>query len=80
MIGVLAGFAGPVQTAVLFSKNLTVQGLTVGSRRMQQDMIAAIEANGIMPVISDTFTLEELAKAFHHQESGGHFGKIAIEI
>ena len=80
LIGVLAGFAGPVQTAVLFSKNLTVQGLTVGSRRMQQDMIAAIEANGIKPVISDTFTLEELAKAFRHQESGGHFGKIAIEI
>ncbi|MEC7743430.1 MAG: NAD(P)-dependent alcohol dehydrogenase [Pseudomonadota bacterium] len=80
LIGVLAGFAGPVQTAVLFSKNLTVQGLTVGSRRMQQDMIAAIEANGIKPVISDTFTLEELAEAFRHQESGGHFGKIAIEI
>ena len=28
LIGVLAGFAGPVQTALLFSKNLKVQGLT----------------------------------------------------
>lgn len=80
LIGVLAGFAGPVQTALLFSKNLKVQGLTVGSRAMQQDMIAAIEANGIKPVISDTFPLERLADAFRHQESGGHFGKIAIEI
>ena len=80
LIGVLAGFAGPVQTALLFSKNLTVQGLTVGSRKMQQDMIAAIEANGIKPVISDTFPLDRLADAFCHQESGGHFGKIAIEI
>ncbi|MXO95513.1 zinc-binding dehydrogenase [Erythrobacter aquimaris] len=80
LIGVLAGFAGPVQTALLFSKNLKVQGLTVGSRAMQQDMIAAIEANGIKPVISDTFALAELADAFRHQESGGHFGKIAIEI
>ena len=80
LIGVLAGFAGPVQTALLFSKNLTVQGLTVGSRKMQQDMVAAIEANGIRPQISDTFALENLADAFRHQESGNHFGKIAIEI
>ncbi|MBX7457565.1 NAD(P)-dependent alcohol dehydrogenase [Qipengyuania sp. 1NDH17] len=80
LIGVLAGFAGPVQTALLFSKNLTVQGLTVGSRKMQQDMIAAIAANGIRPEISDTFALENLADAFRHQESGGHFGKIAVEI
>ena len=80
LIGVLAGIAGPVQTALLFSKNLTVQGLTVGSRKMQQDMVAAIEANGIRPEISDTFALENLADAFRHQESGGHFGKIAVEI
>ena len=80
LIGVLAGFAGPVQTALLFSKNLKVQGLTVGSRKMQQDMVAAIEANGLKPEISDTFALENLADAFRHQESGGHFGKIAVEI
>lgn len=80
LIGVLAGFAGPVQTALLFSKNLKVQGLTVGSRAMQQDMIAATEANGIKPVISDTFALADLADAFRHQESGSHFGKIAVEI
>ena len=69
-----------MQTALLFSKNLTVQGLTVGSRKMQQDMIAAIEANAIKPIISDTFALAELADAFRHQESGGHFGKIAVDI
>lgn len=80
LIGVLAGFAGPVQTALLMAKNLRVQGLTVGSRKQQLDMIAGIEANGIRPVISDTFALEHLADAFRHQESGGHLGKIAVEI
>lgn len=80
LIGVLAGVAGPVQTALLFSKNLKVQGLTVGSRAMQKDMIAAIEANGIRPVISDTFALENLAEAFRHQEANRHFGKIAVDI
>ena len=80
LIGVLAGFAGPVQTALLMAKNLRVQGLTVGSRQQQLEMIAGIEANGIRPVISDTFELARLADAFRHQESHGHFGKIAVAI
>lgn len=80
LIGVLAGFAGPVQTALLMAKNLRVQGLTVGSRAHQLAMIAGIEANEIKPVISNTFPLERLADAFRHQVSGAHFGKIAVEI
>ena len=71
---------GEVHTALLMAKNIRLQGLTVGSRAQQQDMIAAVEANGIRPVISDTFPLERLADAFRHQESGAHFGKIAVEI
>lgn len=80
LIGVLAGFAGPVQTALLMAKNLRVQGLTVGSRAQQLDMIRAIEANGIRPVISDHFSLEALADAFRHQEANRHFGKIVVDI
>lgn len=80
MIGILAGVAGPVQTRVLMGKSLRVQGLTVGSRAQQLDMIAAIESNGIKPVISDTFPLADLANAFRHQISGRHFGKIVVSI
>jgi NADPH:quinone reductase-like Zn-dependent oxidoreductase len=80
LIGVLAGIAGPVQTALLFSKNLRVQGLTVGSRAHQLAMIAGIEANGIRPVISDHFPLADLAAAFRHQSANKHFGKIVVDI
>jgi NADPH:quinone reductase-like Zn-dependent oxidoreductase len=80
LIGVLAGFAGPVQTALLMAKNLRVQGLTVGSRAQQLDMIAAIDAGGLKPVISDHFPLARLADAFRHQAANGHFGKIAVDI
>ena len=80
LIGVLTGFAGPVQTAMLMAKNLRVQGLTVGSRAQQQDMIAGIEANGIKPVLDKHFPLADLAGAFRHQESGKHFGKIIVDI
>lgn len=80
LIGVLAGFAGPVQTALLMAKNLRVQGLTVGSRQQQLAMIAGIEANGIRPVISDHFPLERLTDAFRHQIANAHFGKIVVDI
>ena len=80
LIGVLAGFAGPVQTVLLMSKNLRVQGLTVGSRAQQLAMIAGIEANGIKPVISDRFALDDLANAFRHQAANKHFGKIVVDI
>ncbi len=80
LIGVLAGFAGPVQTALLMAKNLRVQGLTVGSRAQQLDMIAGINANGIKPVISDHFPLSKLGDAFKHQAANAHFGKIVVDI
>ena len=80
LIGVLAGFAGPVQTGLLMAKNLRVQGLTVGSRQQQLDMIAGIEANGIRPIISDHFPLDRLGDAFRHQAANGHFGKIVVDI
>ncbi|MEO9470400.1 NAD(P)-dependent alcohol dehydrogenase [Parasphingorhabdus sp.] len=80
LIGVLTGFAGPVQTAILMAKNLRVQGLTVGSRAQQQEMIAAINANGIKPILDKHFPLADLGDAFRHQESGAHFGKIVVDI
>ena len=80
LIGVLAGFAGEIPTAALFSKNAELKGITVGSRAQQLDMIAAIEANGIKPVIDSSFPLEGIADAFRHQESQQHFGKICLEI
>lgn len=80
LIGVLAGIAGPVQTALLMSKNLRVQGLTVGSRAQQLAMIDGVEANGIRPVISDHFPLERLGDAFRHQIANAHFGKIVVDI
>ena len=80
LIGVLTGISGEVPTAALFSSNITVSGITVGSRQSQEDMIAAIEANGIKPVISDSFPLDKLADAFAHQASQKHFGKIVVEI
>lgn len=80
LIGVLAGVAGPVATAQLMGANVTLKGITVGSRRQQEEMIAAIVSGGIRPVLDQSFPLDRLAEAFRRQESGRHFGKIVVTM
>lgn len=80
LIGVLTGISGEVPTAAFFAKNLTMSGITVGSAEHQEQMIRAIDANGIKPVISDTFPLDQIAAAFGHQIAQKHFGKIVLTI
>ena len=80
LIGVLTGVSGEIPTAKLMGKQGRLQGVSVGSRRDQTDMIGAIDAIGLRPVIDRSFPLEDLASAFRLQESGGHFGKICVDI
>ena len=80
MIGVLTGHEGLVPTALLMTKNIRVQGVTVGSRQHQLDMVQAIETFGLRPVIDARFPLASLADAFRHQEAGRHFGKIVVDV
>jgi NADPH:quinone reductase-like Zn-dependent oxidoreductase len=80
LIGVLTGVSGSINTAVAMSKNVTIKGVTVGSRQEQEEMISAVEANSIEPVIDSTYPLEGIAAAFAHQISQKHFGKIVLEF
>ena len=80
LIGVLTGAAGEVPTAMLMARQQRLQGLIVGSRRHQLDLIRGIDAVHSHPVIDRSFPLAEIADAFRLQESGGHFGKIVVEF
>ena len=84
LIGVLTGRGGEVPTAALMVKQARLQGLIVGSRREQMDMIRAIDAAGdrpdFRPVIDRSFALDQIAEAFRFQASGAHFGKICLEF
>ena len=79
LIGVLTGFAGQLPTAELMSKQAKLQGLIVGSREHQQDMVRALNQMPIRPVIDSSYPLEQIAAAFAHQQSAQHFGKIVLE-
>lgn len=81
IIGAVGGFAvDTMPFAVVQAKRLRLQGVTVGSRRDQLDMIRAIEAHRIRPVIDSRFALEEAAAAFARLDDPDSFGKIIIEL
>lgn len=80
LVGVLTGRGGEIPSGMITRKRLRVQGVQVGSRRDHLDMVAAIDATGIRPVIDRRFPMADLAEALRVQESGAHFGKIAIDI
>jgi len=79
-IGVLTGFSGKIPTVALLTRQVRLQGLQVGNRRQQIEMVRALDANDIKPVIDKTFPLEDLIEAFRYEASGAHFGKICIEV
>jgi NADPH:quinone reductase-like Zn-dependent oxidoreductase len=79
LIGVLTGLQGEMPTVDLMAKQARLQGLMVGSRRQQQDHVAALEQSGVRPVLDRSFPLDHLADAFRYQASGVHFGKVAVE-
>lgn len=80
LIGVFTGIAGQVPTGAIMGKQLTVKGITVGSRSHQLDMTRAFNTSGIRPVIDSRMPLEDIQVAFEHQLHGKHIGKICLDI
>ena len=80
LIGALTGRSGDFPTAALIVKQARLQGLTVGSRADQLNMVRGLEATGIRPLIDRSFPLDQLADAFRYQIAGHHLGKIAVTI
>jgi NADPH:quinone reductase-like Zn-dependent oxidoreductase len=80
VVGFLAGVQSPINLISLNLKRAKINGLSVGSRQDFSDMLKAISANKIRPVIDRAFPLDQIAEAFSYLESGRHFGKIVVEF
>lgn len=80
VIGILTGLAGDFSLVTALIKQLRLQGVLVGNRTQQQEMVKAIDANGMKPVVDKVFALEEMVQAFQYQETNQHFGKICLQI
>ena len=80
VIGILTGLGGEVSIVNALIKQLRMQGLIVGNRTQQQEMVKAIDTNNMRPIIDRTFPLENIVEAFQYQETNQHFGKICLEM
>lgn len=79
IIGVLTGVTPEFPLAQVMGKNLTVRGITVGSRSHFEAMNRAVTAHLYRPVVDRAFPLEAANEAIALMTSQTHFGKIVIE-
>jgi NADPH:quinone reductase-like Zn-dependent oxidoreductase len=77
-IGLLAGLSAPVNTYELVTKNVELHGIETGSAEMYRDMVRFIDAHAIKPVIDHVAPMDDVRRALHALEAGGHFGKIVL--
>ncbi len=80
LIGVLSEPGKAVDALAVLRKSIYLNGVYVGSRAMFTRMIAAIEVNGLEPVIDRVFPLSEGRNAFDYLQSGSHFGKLVLSL
>ena len=78
VIGILSGRQQQIDVTSIFSANVTVAGISVGSRAMFEAMNRAIETHRIVPLISATFGCDAISKAYAALAAAGHMGKIAL--
>ncbi|KAE8152643.1 hypothetical protein BDV25DRAFT_150793 [Aspergillus avenaceus] len=83
IIGFLGGVDPKTQPSILdtLSNICTVRGVYVGSKELLNNMVRAIEANDIHPVVdAKVFTLDKAKEAYEYMWAQKHFGKLAIKI
>ena len=55
-------------------------GVLVGSRRMLEDLVQAVAANDIRPVVDRVLPFEQAPEAVRYMQSGQKIGKIVIRV
>lgn len=81
----IIGFVGGAKTDTSLLHCLfhicTARGVYVGSREQMEDMVTAIEANDIHPVVDkEVFDFAKAKDAYEYMWAQKHFGKVAIKI
>jgi NADPH:quinone reductase-like Zn-dependent oxidoreductase len=80
LIGVLSGLNMDVSLGPIVTRQVRLQGITVGNRDGMEAMMQAISQHTLTPVIDRTFAFEELKDALDYLARGDHFGKICINF
>jgi NADPH:quinone reductase-like Zn-dependent oxidoreductase len=84
-IVLIGALGGPPETGLpnfstIIGKNLTLKGITEGSRAMLAGLVRAVSIGGMTPVIDRTFPFDQAGDAYAYLKSGQHLGKVMIRI
>jgi NADPH:quinone reductase-like Zn-dependent oxidoreductase len=80
-IGMVGGFAQTAALPQMMMRNLSIASMSNASRRMMDDFVRAIDANGLKPLVGRSFGFDEAKEAFHYFDSSpDRIGNIVIEI
>ncbi len=81
VIGALAGAADSIPNfSTIIGKNLALKGITEGSRAMLAELVRAVAAGGLVPVIDRVFGFDEAPAAYAYLKSGAHLGKVMMRM
>ena len=80
LIGVLSGGQYNIPVGPVVTRQVRLQGISVGSRDGFEAMARAVGQHGIRPEIDRVFPFEELRQALEHLASGAHFGKVCVQF
>jgi D-arabinose 1-dehydrogenase-like Zn-dependent alcohol dehydrogenase len=78
--GRTAGMIGEINTRLLYWKQISIFGTTMGTRDEFLSMIDFIESRNLKPIIDQIFPLENINDAFQRMKDKNQFGKIVLKI
>jgi NADPH:quinone reductase-like Zn-dependent oxidoreductase len=78
MIGVLSGSSMAASLGHVVTRQVRLQGVTVGHRDGFEAMLRAIEQHRLKPVVDRVFAFDELKAAMAYLKSGAQFGKVSL--
>lgn len=80
LFGRTAGMITDLNPKIIFWKQLSINGSTMGTEDEFNQMIVFIEQKKLKPVIDSVYELKDINAAFDKLDKGNHFGKIVLRI
>jgi len=77
--GATLGKYNNLNPQILFWRQVSILGSTMGSDADFRDMLKFIDTHKIRPVVDSVYPLRDGAKAFARMEAGKQFGKLVLE-
>ena len=80
LCGIISGAEAVTNLQALYWNQLTIMGSTMGSNEDFRQMVKAVGAVKLRPVIDSVTPLENIAAAMGKMEAAEQFGKIVLEV